>query len=321
MKRQQVIAIVVVLVLAAGAGAGYTFYLQPSLAKFAADQQFLSELTTKLGSLKKTFAGGKPEAVLARVKEKTQPWHDTLNQRVTQFGIRDFLKIDDFPKTDVLKAYYAQTSKKMVDELAFELASKGVYYQPSIDFYFQMPRPDELEGKKVNGLQAMHWLQTIRLGTSITRMLVDAEMLGIDDLNLWPPRTAADGFTSYTVGVSMWMTMDQFCKFMDKLYSDETMCITINGFRVTNTALRAYPDPPLRIELVFQIDNYKLAPVAKAAAAQAVAAPGGAPSAVPAGTADALLQMKSQRAGGAAGTGKTETQGKEKSWWRQWLPF
>ena len=276
MRRQQIIAIVVVVLLVGGAFAGYRFYFSPALEKFAEDQQYLAALNTRLTSLKATFPGGKPEAAVARLIGKLPPWRDTLEQRARQFTIRDFKKIDPLPKTDVLKAYYEQTAEKMYKDMLTELAFKGVYYRPEIDFYFRAAKPGSLTGKSVTPLQVEYWLSTIKLGTSITRMLIDSEILAIDEIKLWTPRLTQEGFSSYAVGVSMWMTLDQSCKYFEKLQSDETMCISIQGFRITNTALRAWVDPPLRIDLVFKIDffDYQPAPV-KAASASGTASGGG----------------------------------------------
>ncbi|NUM56432.1 MAG: hypothetical protein HUU46_22570 [Candidatus Hydrogenedentes bacterium] len=310
MRREQIIAIVVVLLLAGSAGAGYQFYFRPALEKFAADQTYLEGLNTKLQTLKRTFPSGRPEAAVQLVAEKTQPWHDTLEQRARQFTIRDFKKLDPLPKTLVLRAYYDQMAQKMATDLATELAIKGVYYNPNISFYFGAARPGTLAGKSVNELQVIHWLSSIKLGTSIMRMLVDSDMLGIENLRLWTPRTTAEGFESYAVGVSMWMTMDQFCKFLEKLHGDETMCIRVNGFRMTNTSLRAYVDPPLRIELVFEIDVYNYVPQPPAAVGAGAA---GAPAT---GANAAMQQLRAQRAGAAAPKPQAST-----SWWRKWLPL
>lgn len=311
MKRQQIIAIAVVLLLAAGIGAGYQFYFRPTLEKFAEDQKYLEAINAKLQSLKKTFPGGRPEAAVELVKAKIQPWHDTLEQRARQFTIRDFKDLEPFPKTDVLKAYYEQAAQKMVTDLATELAIKGVYYNPIIlNGYFGMAQPGSLTGKTVNDLQVHYWLSTIKFGTSIVRMLVDSDMLMLDNMLLWVPRTSADGFESYAIGVSMWMTMEQFCKFLEKLHNDETMCIKVNGFRIVNNSLRAYYDPPLQIELVFQIDQYKYEPT-PVKIAGAAGAPGGAGAT---GADAAMEQLRNRRAG-------AQTTQQKKSWWSQWLPF
>lgn len=342
MRREQIIAIIVVVLLVAGGAAGYQFYFRPALAKFAEDQQYLQALNTKLNTLRTTFPGGKPEEAVKNVKAKLQPWQDTLEKRARQFTVRDFLKLDPLPKTDILKEYYAKTSQKMVDDLRAELLTKGVYYRPSIDFYFHMANPNTLAGKSVKPLEALYWLSTIKFGTSVARMLIDSDVLYLENLNLWTPRETVDGFTSHAVGVTMWMTMDQFCKFLEKLHNDDTMCVTVYGFRIVNTALRSYYDPPLRIEIVFQIDQYKYEPApvvvaggpagsapagAPAAAARgpAAAAPVAATPGMPAG-AEQLMRMRQMR--NAAGGGNQDEASKAKytsrsemPWWRQMLPW
>jgi hypothetical protein len=315
MRRQQVIAIIVVLLLAGGAGAGYQFYFRPALEKFTQDKRFLSDLNTKLKSLETTFQGKKPEAAVQSVSEKIQPWHDTLEQRARQFSLRDFKKIEELPQTNVLKEYYSKTAQKMVDDLTLELYTKGIYFDPAIDFYFQMPRPATLSGKSLLKDEVEYWLSSIKLGTSITRLLAESEIIGIRNLQLWEPRDTPDNFTSYTVGVAMWMTLSQFCKFLDKLQSDETMCITVYGFRMLNSQLRGYEDPPLQIEVVFQIDQYKYSPPSPAqpgAVASAPGAPGGGPNAV--GN-NLINQVRERR------TAITLAPTKEKSWWQKILPW
>ena len=136
MRKQQIIAIVIVLLLAGGVAAGYQFYFRPAVEKFSKDQQYLEALNDKIAQLKNTFPSGKPEATVEAVRAKIQPWNETIAQRAAQFTLRDFKKIDPLPKTDVLKEYYEKTAAKTVTDLYTELYAKGVYYRPTIDFYF-----------------------------------------------------------------------------------------------------------------------------------------------------------------------------------------
>ena len=150
-------------------------------------------------------------------------------------------------------------------------------------------------------------------------MLVDSEILGIDDINLWSPRSTPDGFSSYAVGVSMWMTLDQFCKFIDKIQGDETMCITIQGFRVTNSALRSFADPALKIDLVFQIDEYRPAPTPEKTASAKPAGPASAklgPKAPAAPGDQPMDDVKNRRAAGRKVTSRSPM-----PWWRRMLPW
>ena len=129
----------------------------------------------------------------------------------------------------------------------------------------------------------------------MTRLMMDSDIMGIDDISMWTPRAQPNGVTSYAVGVSMWMTLGQFCKFVERLQTDETMCISIQGFRLTNTALRASADPALKIDLVFIIDEYKNEAPPKVAAAPEAA---GTPAAPP-GNQTAMEQLRSLRANAA----------------------
>lgn len=297
MRKQQIIAIVIVLLLAGGVAAGYQFYFRPAVEKFSKDQKYLADLNTKIAQLKSTFPSGKPESTVDAVRAKIQPWNETIAQRAAQFTLRDFKKIDPLPKTNVLKEYYEKTASKVVTDLYTELATKGVYYRPTIDFYFGVARPGTLTGRRVNEQQVTSWLETLKLGTSMTRLLIDSDIMGVDNIVMWTPRKQPSGLTSYAVGVSMWMSLDQFCRFVERLQSDETMTISIQGFRMTNTALRAYQDPPLKIDLVFTIDEYtyEATPkVATAPEAKGATAPASAP-----GNQTAMEQVKNMRANSA----------------------
>lgn len=296
MRKQQIIAIIIVLLLAGGVAAGYQFYFRPAVEKFSKDQKYLEDLKTKITQLKNTFPSGKPEATVEAVKAKIQPWNETIAQRAAQFTLRDFKKIDPLPKTNVLKEYYDKTAAKVVTDLYTELATKGVYYRPTIDFYFGAAHPGSLAGRRVNEQQVTGWLETLKLGTSITRLMIDSDIIGIDDIQIWAPKTQANGLTTHAVGVSMWMTLDQFCKFVDRMQTDDTMCISIQGFRLANTALRTYPDPPLKIDLVFTIDEYKYEETPKVAGTPA--APGG-PAGTPPGNQTAMDQLRNLRANAA----------------------
>ncbi len=295
MRKQQIIAILIVLLLAGGVAAGYQFYFRPAVEKFSKDQKYLEDLNTKISQLKSTFPSGKPEATVDAVNAKIQPWNETIAQRASQFSLRDFKKIDPLPKTNVLKEYYEKTASKVVTDLQTELYTKGVYYRPTIDLFFGVARPGTLTGRRVNEQQVTSWLETLKLGTSMTRLMIDSDIIGIDDIHMWTPRAQPNGLTSYAVGVSMWMTLDQFCRFVERLQTDETMCISIQGFRMTNTALRAWPDPPLKIDLVFTIDEYKYEATPRIAAA--TDAPGAPAAAAPApGNQTPMEQLRNLRA-------------------------
>lgn len=325
MRKQQIIAILVVLVLLGAAGAGYQFYFKPTLEKFAEKKQYLADLDAKLTSLKRTFPNSKPEAAVAEAKAKIQPWQDALEQRARQFSVADFKDFQPLPETRVLKAHYATTSLKLVQDLYTETITKQVWVNPAVDLYFGMPRPDMLQGKTVQPLEVIYWLSNIKFGAAVMRLLMDSDVLGIDDFYMWTPKTTKDGFTNYPIGVSMWMTMDGFCKLMEKLQSDDSKAITIQGFSITNNALRAYTDPPLKIEMVFRIDEYvqEIKPLPAPTApggARAPGAVGGQDSAV-----ERLAQMQKTRATtGASRTGAaaaTPGAASDESIWQKLWPF
>ena len=326
MRKQQIIAIVIVLALLGGAGAGYQFYFKPTLEKFAEDKQYLDQLDAKLNVLKKTFpAGTKPQEAVETAKAKIQPWEEALEQRAKVFSIRDFRKIEELPETKVLKAYYAQASQKMVDELRNEVYVKQVYLNPSIDLFFGMPTPGSLSQKSVHQLEAIYWLTNIKYGTSVIRMLVDNEALGIDNFYVWPPRTTGP-FTTYAVGASVWMTMQGFCKFLENAQSNETMCISVQGFHIQNTQLRSYVDPPLKIDFVFKMDTYDYQPKGSGGDGKGNAATGkpaaGAASAPPGVTDETLAKMQSMRSLNLGNRGsKEEEKKKSQSFWQKLWPF
>lgn len=333
MRIQQIIAIIVVIVLAGAGGAGYQFYVKPKWEKFAADQKFLRDLETKAKSLKDKFPNGKPQATVEAVTAQIQPWAEAVEDRARQFTVRDFKKVDEVPSTAVLRAYYATTAKKKVDDIQVELWTKQIYLNPAIDLYFGMPRADALVGKSVHQLEVIYWLQNIQFGTSILRFLADSDVLGIDDLYIWAPKTTTDGFTNNAVGVSMWMTMEGFCKFLEKTQNEDDMCISVLGFSIKNSALRAYDNPPLKIDLVFRIDEYKYEPKpvampgATAGAAGAGAGPeAGAPPAEATPdpsliSAERLAQMRAMRQNANASGSKRETKRSEMTFWQKIWPF
>ncbi|MDZ4858543.1 MAG: hypothetical protein SGI88_06135 [Candidatus Hydrogenedentes bacterium] len=322
MRRQQIIAILVVLLLAGGAGAGYQFYFKPALEKFSEKKQYLADLNTKLTSLKRTFPKSKPEAAVAEAKAKIQPWQEALELRARQFSVADFKDFEPLPETRVLKAYYATTSLKLVQDLYTETITKQVWVNPAVDMYFGMPRPDSLQGKTVHPLEALYWLSNIKFGGAVLRLLMDSDVLGIDDLHMWTPKTTKDGFTNYPIGVSMWMTMDGFCRLIEKLQEDDSMAVTVQGFSITNNALRAYTDPPLKIQMVFRIDEY--VPDAKPLSAIAPPAAGGRPGAAAPPAAPGAVGIERlaamQQIRNTAG-GSKPASGSEESFWQKFWPF
>ena len=183
-----------------------------------------------------------------------------------------------------------------------------------------MPRPDELQGRTVQPLEVIYWLHNIKFASAVMRMLMDSDVLGIDDIYMWTPKTTKDCFTNYPIGVSMWMTMDGFCRLLEKLQADDSKAITVQGFSITNTALRAYTDPPLKIDMVFRIDEYVLEVKPLTDLAPKPGAPG-AP-ATPAGgsTMERLAAMAQSRQGGLL---KRNDDGdkKEESFWQKLWPF
>jgi hypothetical protein len=255
MKTQHIIAILVVLALAGAGGAGYQFYFKAKLQQYADDKVYLEQLDAKLKSLKSQFPTGKPAEDVAAVVARKQPWQEAVELRVRHFGLpKGFKEVNPLPETLILRAYYSQESQRIIEGLQREAYSKGVWLNPAIDLYFGMPSPSTLVGQSVSDVQAKFWLTYIQFGVSLLRYFIDARVLGIEDISIWTPKVA-EGFTTYTVGVSLWLTLEDLCKLLENIQLDDRTFIKVHGLSITNTQL-AIPEPALKVNMILQIEEF-----------------------------------------------------------------
>lgn len=305
MKKEPIIAVLIVLLLAGGAGAGYQFYFKAQIQKFNEDKEYLEQLIAKKNQLVQTFGREKPQDVVAQVASNVQPWQLAVEERARRFSVAQFLKIDPIPDNVlIVKEAYAERAVKIAQDLYRDAYQKNLYIA-HLDPYFNQPRPDSVEGGTVNRDQANFWLTFIQFGATSVRLLMESNVLYIEDLQIWPARTTPEGFNTYTIGVAMWMTLEDFCRFLQKLYEDDERFFAVHGFRITNEQLLRYTNPPLRIEMLILIDEYKFEPKPIA----------------PAGTTDALEAMRQLRQQQAPERVAASQPAAQPSFWERIWPF
>jgi len=266
MKKQHIYTILVLLVVAGGAGAGYQFYFREQLAKYADNEELLEGLQAKHAELDSKFKGKKPDEEVAMYKGLVNPWAEAVDRRARVFSIDEYAQIDPIPTGELPKPYYIRTADDMKNRLLSDAYTSGIAI-PGVDPYFGCPQPNQLAGTTFDAEDATKWLREIQYGSSLVRLLIQKGAVQIDDFVMWPRRTVDGVFEERTIGVRMWMQMNNFCGLVRDLQYDDRTFFNVAAFRITNPYLR-WADPYLQVEVLITMADF-LSPEERAAASAA----------------------------------------------------
>lgn len=304
MNRQYIATFAIFVVLAAVTGAVYQFYFKDRLATYAENRSKYEELDGRLTRVGKLFNTTKPEAVVAMWSGAVIPWKDALTERSAYFNIKDVYDADPPPEGAILRFYYETESNKLIGQIyqAAAMRNPPCELPAVVRAYFGSPSMDQLTGRTVTKEDVITWLQQIRLGCQVTKLLLDAGVFQIHEISMWPKRTEDSLLEMHTAGVSFNTTTKNLYTFLDKIrLADHYM--NHNSIKISNRNLLMV-EPVLEVQMLITQARY-IPP-----------APGKGPMPTSAGPGKP----------GTAGTGATKaststTNTEEKSWWQNLWPF
>lgn len=256
LKKQNLIVIAVLLVVAGLGGAAYQFYIKEKLDEYAQNEKDLQGLESTHARMESLFGKGrKPDEVVTSVRNLVQPWAEAADSRAKYYDLSQFAAVEPIPENELAKPYYIQKVTEIVNALYNNAYTKNVSIQ-GVNPFFDQPRPEEMTGTSPRPEEAQQWLREVQLGSSVLQLLISHGALQINSLLPWPERTVQNVFEAHTYGVSMWIRMADLCSLIEKLQYDERTCFSLHAFRIQNPYLRIQ-DPPLLVEMVIVLADYK----------------------------------------------------------------
>ena len=256
MRRYHLIAILVLVVAAGALAAVYFFYFREQWEQYSKDEELREKLDRRLSVLEGEFNNCQPELVVSQWAGAIQPWADAVERRSGFFSMGDVLTIDPIPedRLPTLKFYYEEKLNGLFFALQQDAWNQGV---PIPATTFGVPTMDDLQGASVSSSEVGFWLQKVKLGCAITRKILKAKPIAIEQIELWwPPVDVYGVLRLYTAGIQCTMTLENLARFMDDVSRDQTQFCAIKEFQIGNPYLRAYQDPPLQVSFLLTMASY-----------------------------------------------------------------
>ena len=328
-KKEYIVVGLILLLVVGSVGAVFQFYVAPQLAQYQRDEQLRDALRGKTGQMSATFNNIKPALVVDAWEKVVPAWETALEQRRPLFEEFDTHVEVPEEQVDMLQFWYEKEFRQRILALQQYVTENQAWFKLTS---FGAKAPSELKTGAVTTDQVEEWLRQLNMGSEIVRMLVDAKAFWITEVHVWPEVVKQELLVNQTTGVEFYMTLPNLVEFMQDLYNDDRY-FEINGFKITNTELRRYTDPPIKVQMVLTMATMKDKEVAvdPGVTAALVAAQSGAVAtdATPAVAAGAAVPAVSF--GNSAGTDSDrvarlramneamEDRFAEKPWWRKLL--
>lgn len=277
MSKQYIFTIVVALVIGGGLAAAYQFYFKEQLAQYTADEEYCRQLEERLNQLDQTFSSVKPERVVAVWQNEIRPWAAAVEERANYFPLFEKTKrkeidnlIEKRKESELPYYYYQDKSFRLVGALYGEAMRRGIQI-PNVGL-FGAPDPFAVQQLEASAENVEAWLEWIKYGYATVVRLMDAQPLRILEVELWPPRTGADGLLQLrTVGVSWYITLENLAKFLNAIEDNRRFGV-VDAIRIQTLDLRYSPNPVLEVSMLFTEGEY-VGPALDLASAAAVSTP------------------------------------------------
>lgn len=250
MKREYIVIILMLVVVASVTGGVYEFYFKPRLEIYAQDRDRAEQLESQLKQLEQTFMKFAPKDIVKAWKGEVVPWRDAVFSRAPYFNMADFFEIQPVPDAMMLKFYYQEESKRMLDQLRSKIRENPTCTVMNLDRFGAPPAAsfDQMDQAAVaNGLRL------IAFGSSMVDMLLKAKPTEISAVELWPKRVEYDGLLRmYTTGLAFKMTMENLATFIEEELRAPTKrrYFDINAISIQNKHLRVTQAPVLDVRML-----------------------------------------------------------------------
>lgn len=263
MKKNVVVLTLLLLGSIAGTYAVYELYVKGRMRELGEHLEEEKQLQETIARLETTFYHTKPETVLRVWREQTQPWADTVDRRSEFYNLGDIPLEVEIPEEEFPKFYYKKVFPDMIDALIAKASQSNLRIP---DPTFGSPAPDSYRsGTDPSAEEISDNLARFEFGKSIAELMIDAGVLNINTLAIWPERVEIQGrngdVKSRTTGLGFTIPMRNFVQFMDKL-SQEDRYFEVKALQITNKTLRD-PEPNMNVQIVLSQAYYRPAAEAR----------------------------------------------------------
>lgn len=325
MSRYHVIAALVLVAVVAALGLTYKFYFEEKLQAYTQAEEDREKLINKLEQVQKRFKGQQPDDYFKAMNDAIAPLNDAVLVRSQFFNLRDFWVEEQIPE-DVrvpMKFHY----QRQYREKEAALQQDAYAHIPPVAYPFDLftrsfgaPAPEQLADASVSREDVQRWLTQINYGMAVTRLLIKANALAINDIVLWPPRDEFGVLEMRTVGLSFQIRAEDLVAFLEALQGEDRY-FNVNALRIRNSNLlwpnaAGYGSPPLEVEMLLTLSRYDETKAGAATGPGALAAAGG-------GGVPNLASSLGLSFGGARQDDEVadDRMVRKKSWWQKLWPF
>lgn len=312
MKKSVVVLTLLLIGSIAGTYAVYELYVKQRMRELGEHMEEEKQLTDAITRLEETFYRTKPDVVLRVWREQTQPWANAVARRSEFFNLGDIPLEVEIPEEEIPKFYYKEIYDKMIQILEDE-----AYQSQTIisDTTFGIPNPSNFgQGTNPKPEEISAYLVRFEFGAAVTRLFIDAGVIQINNLNIWPERNEVKGLSgdikSRTIGADITISVRDFVSFMEDL-SRRDRYFQVKAIRITNRTLRD-PDANLNVQMILAQAYYEPATESREVA--------GAVSS----TAD-LKDLFGSLFGASSTTERKRSKEDGRTWWqnfrKKYLPF
>lgn len=274
LTREHIIPIVALIIVIGVIGGVYQFYYKQKVAEYNEAAETLETYKTVLDRLEKTFENHDPAVLIQHYNMQVQPLAEDVVRRAQFFNIGDVLDVEPVPENVMLRFYYEEQFNKLMQDFHQDANSRVPFCEYPRTTTYGAPRPEELEGRRLEPGMILGYLQRLRFGNAAMKMLFDAKAKYIVDVQIWRPRPGANGMLlERTVGLHFFMDLKDLVKFLDELRLSDRY-YNVNGLRIQNRMMISAAEPPVEVEMLLTQAQYT-PPKAAETPAGAPGGPGG----------------------------------------------
>jgi hypothetical protein len=217
-----------------------------------------------------------PDALVKAWSNEVQPWEDAVVARAPFFNLGDFMDIEEPPEESMLKFYYDEKMRGMLDKLKNDAYNRQPPFQYPYESTFGASRMADFSGRNMTKVDVKKNLKRIKFADSMLRMLMTAKAVQLKTIDFWPPRTECDGMLGVLpIGLDFSIMMKDLTAFLDSLRMNESRYFTVSAISIQNTNLLTPMEPVLDVQmLLLQAYFIEKESAPAAPAAPAVGGPG-----------------------------------------------
>ena len=279
-NREYLFAAGMLVVMLLVLGGVYQFYFKARLEEQEKNLQLSKRLEAKLTELEGTFSKTQPDVLVKAWNNEVQPWEDAVVARAPFYNMGDFLDIEEPPEESMLKFYYDEKMRSMLDKLKNDAYNRQPPFIYQYETTFGAARMADFAGRNMAKADVRKNLKRIKFADSMVRMLMNAKVVELKLMDFWPAIAEFDEMLGLIpVGIHITVGMKDLAALLDSLRMNESRYFTVCALSVQNTNLLTPTEPLLDVQLLLLQAYFieKEAAPPPAGAPSVAGAPGAAP--------------------------------------------